>query len=109
MNSNSTESSTRKDTLAVTDATHSPALRSWVPSANVAGIDFPIQNLPLGRFRPPADEVDGSLRVGVAIGDQVLDLKKAAEQCPWAEDRRRFGVRPLLPLRPAHRPAQAHR
>ena len=32
------------------DATHSPALRSWVLSANLPTTDFPIQNLPFGRF-----------------------------------------------------------
>ena len=36
---------------ALTDATHDPALASWVESANVPDCDFPIQNLPLGRFR----------------------------------------------------------
>ena len=33
------------------DDTHDPARRSWVESANAAGTDFPIQNLPLGVFR----------------------------------------------------------
>ena len=33
------------------DATHDPALRSWVASANADDTDFPIQNLPYGRFR----------------------------------------------------------
>ena len=37
------------------DATHDPKLRSWVESANRPGCDFPIQNLPLGVFRPQAD------------------------------------------------------
>jgi fumarylacetoacetase len=71
-----------------TDATHNPALKSWVASANVAGHDFPIQNLPLGRFRRRPAEGDSSepLRCGVAIGDQVLDLKLAAEQCPWPSE-----------------------
>ncbi len=90
------------------DATHDPALKSWVASANEPGCDFPIQNLPLGRFRPlAADAPDATvatgftvasdngdaepLRVGVAIGDQVLDLKSAAALCPWAEE-----VYPLL-------------
>jgi fumarylacetoacetase len=57
------------------DATHDPALRSWVASAQAAGTDFPIQNLPLGAFR-----LAGSAavpRLGVAIGDQVLDLARA--------------------------------
>ena len=66
------------------DATHAPALRSWVETANQPGCDFPIQNLPLGRFIDAAD--DTALRVGVAIGDQVLDLKLAAELCPWADE-----------------------
>jgi fumarylacetoacetase len=55
------------------NATHDPALRSWVASANQAGCDFPVQNLPLGRFRPAGS--GEPFRIGVAIGDQVLDLK----------------------------------
>ena len=54
--------------------THNPKLRSWVPSANSADTDFPIQNLPFGRFRPLPD---APWRIGVAIGDQVLDLRDA--------------------------------
>lgn len=57
------------------DETHDPALRSWVESANLDGADFPIQNLPLGRFRPAGTDED--FRIGVAIGDQVLDLRAA--------------------------------
>jgi fumarylacetoacetase len=53
--------------------THDPALRSWVPSANEPGCDFPIQNLPFGRFRPFGSSEP--FRIGVAIGDQVLDLR----------------------------------
>jgi fumarylacetoacetase len=45
-----------------------PARRSFIPVA-VDG-DFPLQNLPFGVYRPR----DGTARVGVAIGDQVLDL-----------------------------------
>jgi fumarylacetoacetase len=56
------------------DATHDLGLRSWVESANDPATDFPIQNLPFGRFRR-ADDMDW--RIGVAIGDQVLDLKRA--------------------------------
>jgi fumarylacetoacetase len=55
------------------NATHDPGLRSWVASANQAACDFPIQNLPFGRFRP-AGTVE-PFRIGVAIGDEVLDLK----------------------------------
>ena len=59
------------------DATHDPALRSWVASANQPGGDFPIQNLPFGRFRVG----EQPWRIGVAIGDKVLDLRLAAEAC----------------------------
>jgi fumarylacetoacetase len=51
-----------------------PDLRSWVESANDAACDFPIQNLPFGRFRRDEGE---ELRIGVAIGDQVVDLEAA--------------------------------
>ncbi len=56
--------------------THDPSLRSWVASANAAEADFPIQNLPFGAFLSPDDE---SERVGVAIGDRVVDLFASAE------------------------------
>ena len=59
------------------DHTHDPALRSWVASANAPDTDFPLQNLPLGMFRPAG--ATGSFRPGTAIGDQVLDLIAAAE------------------------------
>ena len=54
------------------DATHDPALTSWVESANDPAGDFPIQNLPFGRFREPRSSAPW--RIGVAIGDQVLAL-----------------------------------
>ena len=53
--------------------THDPALKSWVDSANEPATEFPIQNLPFGRFRSDSDKSAG-WRIGVAIGDQVLDL-----------------------------------
>ena len=56
----------------VIDATHDPDRRSWVESANDARSEFPIQNLPFGRFREVGDT---DWRIGVAIGDQVLDLR----------------------------------
>ena len=56
------------------DDTHDPALKSWLESANDPATDFPIQNLPFGRFRRAADM---DWRIGVAIGDQVLDLRRA--------------------------------
>jgi fumarylacetoacetase len=60
-----------------TDATHDPKLRSWVESANDAGTDFPIQNLPFGVFRRRGATGAGS--IGVAIGDCVLDLAAARD------------------------------
>ncbi len=59
------------------DATHAATLRSWVPSANDPATDFPIQNLPFGVF---ARRGGGVHRVGVAIGDQVLDLGNCADR-----------------------------
>jgi fumarylacetoacetase len=59
------------------DETHDPSLRSWVASANDPGSEFPIQNLPFGVFRRgdvPADPP----RIGVAIGDLVLDIAACA-------------------------------
>jgi fumarylacetoacetase len=64
-----------------TDATHDPALRSWVASANAPASDFPIQNLPFGRFRRAGSAEPW--RIGVAIGDAVLDLRAAREQARW--------------------------
>ncbi len=69
--------------MLLTDATHDPALKSWVESANNPGHDFPIQNLPFARLRTAG--VDEPWRIGVAIGDHVLDLKLARTQSPWGE------------------------
>ena len=54
------------------NSTHDPNLRSWLRSANEPTTDFPIQNLPLGVFRRRGS--GEARRVGVAIGDQVLDV-----------------------------------
>jgi fumarylacetoacetase len=53
------------------DHPHNPSRRSWVESANGPATDFPIQNLPFGVFRRRGRL---SARVGVAIGDQILDV-----------------------------------
>ena len=71
------------------DDTHDPALKSWVESANAPDADFPLQNLPFGRVRKRGS--NEPWRIGVAIGEQVLDLKLALSQCPWPRD-----VEPLL-------------
>jgi fumarylacetoacetase len=60
--------------MTTIDHTHNPALRSWVDTANEPANDFPVQNLPFGRFKV---EDDPEWRIGVAIGDQVLDLRSA--------------------------------
>ena len=53
-----------------------PSLRSFIPVAPTS--DFPIQNLPFGIF----SSKDGlAPRVGVAIGDYVLDLWHLAQDC----------------------------
>ena len=63
--------------MSTLNETHDTALQSWVASANVAGCDFPIQNLPFGSFRRKgsSDEFVG----GVAIGDQIIDLSLLAQ------------------------------
>ena len=55
--------------------THDINLRSWVASANNTETDFPIQNLPYGMFRRQGS--NQTFRIGVAIGDQILDLAAA--------------------------------
>jgi fumarylacetoacetase len=54
------------------DETHDPERCSWVESANGAGCEFPIQNLPFGIFSPRGPKA--ARRGGIAIGDQVLDV-----------------------------------
>jgi fumarylacetoacetase len=58
------------------DPTNDPALRSFVPVAPDS--HFPIQNLPYGVFRRLENDFD-TPSVGVAIGDQVLDLEMLAK------------------------------
>ncbi|HLG02733.1 MAG TPA: fumarylacetoacetase [Bacteroidia bacterium] len=50
-----------------------PKLRSWIEVR--AGSDFPIQNLPFGIFKTS----QRGPRVGVAIGEYILDLAAVAE------------------------------
>jgi fumarylacetoacetase len=61
--------------MSGTNETHDPSLRSWVESANAAGADFPIQNLPFGVFRRKGS--NEAFRGGVAIGGEILDLGAA--------------------------------
>lgn len=59
------------------DHTHDAALRSWVESA-AGHRDFPVQNLPFGIFAPPG----AGPRPGVAIGDEILDLRAVSSLLP---------------------------
>ncbi len=74
--------------------THDPARRSFIGSANAPGNEFPIQNLPVGVFRPAAG---AQPRVGVAIGDQILDLPAAVSAFNGvAAEAARAGAAPAL-------------
>ncbi len=44
--------------------THDPAVKSWVESANRAGSDFPVQNLPLWRLSPERQQHPAARRRG---------------------------------------------
>ncbi|MBC8746716.1 MULTISPECIES: fumarylacetoacetase [Paraburkholderia] len=52
-------------------STFDASRKSWIESANDPLGDFPIQNLPFGIF---SDRDNDTRRVGVAIGDQIVDL-----------------------------------
>jgi fumarylacetoacetase len=76
--------------------THDPALRSWIESANSPETDFPIQNLPFGVF---SRKGDAERRVGVAIGDQIVDIGESLSANLWsgpARDVARWCDRPNL-------------
>lgn len=84
------------------NATHDPARKSWVDSANAPGSDFPIQNLPWGVF----SEADGTRRVGVAIGDMIVDVttleaEGVIEPAPGARVFAEAVLNPFLALGPA--------
>jgi fumarylacetoacetase len=66
------------------DATHDAQRSSWVPSANLADTDFPVQNLPLGAFKRKVSK--DAPTIGVAIGDQILDLRLALHAGGWSSD-----------------------
>ncbi|WP_206001710.1 fumarylacetoacetase [Paraburkholderia aromaticivorans] len=57
-------------------ASNDPRRKSWVEAANDAASDFPIQNLPFGVF---SDSGNPTPRVGVAIGDCIVDLAVLAD------------------------------
>ena len=79
--------------------THDPARRSFVESANALDSDFPIQNLPYCVYRPTGASA-AQPRVGVAIGDQILDVSVAGPLLgsPAAEAARACAAPFLNPL-----------
>jgi fumarylacetoacetase len=96
----------------VPDFTHDAARRSWLDAAN-RPTDFPLQNLPFGVFRVRDDEI---ARVGIAIGDAILDLGRAHEAGLFAGDALAaadacvgHSLNPLLALARPARQALRHR
>ena len=86
--------------------THDPALASWVDSAQNHP-DFPIQNLPYGVFR--RRKASGPPSVGVAIGDQILDLAGCSDIAGFtglaaqaARAAHAASLNPLMALGPEH-------
>lgn len=82
--------------MSTLNETHDAARKSWVESANAPGSGFPIQNLPYGVF-----SVGGrTRRIGVAIGDQILDLTTLEDSGAIAPGRARkvFAEGVLNPL-----------
>lgn len=63
------------------DHTHHPDALSWVASAAPGSTDFPLQNLPFGVFRRRG--TTESWRVGIAIGELVLDVPACAAALPF--------------------------
>jgi fumarylacetoacetase len=96
------------------DETHDSKVQSWVESANVAGSDFPIQNLPFGFFRRGA--ASGAPSLGIAIGDRILDLRGmqsersfAAESTLASNARAASSLNSLMALPAGPRRALRHR
>lgn len=91
-----------------TNETHDPSLASWVDGA---ATDFPIQNLPYGVFTTEGSDAE---RVGVAIGDQIVDLWAsrdafAADDGDRSDERQTAlsacagpSLNPLMALEPRH-------
>lgn len=64
--------------------THDINLKSWIESANAPDTDFPIQNLPFCVFTRACTYED--VRVGVAIGDFILDVYACYECCLFDDE-----------------------
>src|SRR5690348_3258100 len=90
--------------MALND-THRVELASWVESAQTPGSDFPIQNLPFGVFKRTGRHEPA--RVGVAIGDQIVDVVACLDEGllgdaarPAADCCRHSGLNELMALGP---------
>ncbi len=76
--------------------THNPQLISWVRSAQIKDCDFPIQNLPFGRFKfahkqgdlqnDTQNDAQNDWRIGIAIGEYILDLRAASSAVVWSPE-----------------------
>ncbi|MFL6733165.1 MAG: fumarylacetoacetase [Sphingomicrobium sp.] len=75
--------------MNILNETHDPARKSWVGGSE-ARSDFPVQNLPLGIFSTAGEQ----RRVGVGIGDYILDLAGIADLLD--EDWRQYFEQPVL-------------
>jgi fumarylacetoacetase len=64
--------------------THDSNLKSWIESANREDTDFPIQNLPFCVFTRACTYEN--VRVGVAVGDFVLDVYACYECCLFDDE-----------------------
>lgn len=99
----------------VLDETHDLKVQSWVESANVADADFPVQNLPFGIYRQHG--AGSRAKVGVAIGDRILDVHGLLGQCYLADEKLRSAanacaadsLNPLMALGAGPRQALRHR
>jgi len=82
--------------------THDINLKSWVESANAPDTDFPIQNLPFCAFR---FGIHNTPRIGVVIGNQILDLSTLFQEFPLErfnsvfEHQRQLNLLPTVPTR----------
>src|SRR6202142_720422 len=71
----------------ILDETHDAKVQSWVESANLADADFPVQNLPFGVFHGRG--AGSRAKVGVAIGDRILDIHSWLGHAYLAEEKLR--------------------
>jgi fumarylacetoacetase len=95
----------------ILNETHDPKRTSWVASAK-GHAEYPIQNLPLGVFSPRGEAPRG----GVAIGDEILDLRAALAAGLFSGDAERAAaaatgatLNPLMALGAAPRAALRQR